>query len=142
MPSTDIEPGLPHATRQSTLLRRWGFKCTCSLCTASPTAILASDARRARVSELRASALQLVQARDFEGAIEQNAEMVELIRKENLAAHLGEHYEVLARLYLAATDLRNAKRFAALALEDLEANGGVEVYDGIGDLRTILGWNS
>lgn len=70
-----------------------------------------------------------------------NEEMVELIVKEGLAPHLGEHYEVLARLYLAATDLKNAKKFAELALIDMEANGGDAVYDGMKELRTILAWN-
>lgn len=140
--AADIEPGVLHAERQEMLLKRWGFKCSCSLCSAPAEEIAASDRRRERVQAIRKEVLKHVQNREFQGAIELNAEMLELIRKEDLAPHLGEHYEVLARLYLAATDLKNAKIFAQLALDDLEANGGVDVYDGIEELRTILGWNT
>lgn len=82
-----------------------------------------------------------VKNKDFLSAIDLNEELIEIIVKEGLAPHLGEHYEVLARLYLAATDMTNAKRFAQLALDEMEANGGDKVYDGAKELRQILGWN-
>lgn len=85
--------------------------------------------------------LERVQQRDFHSAIGLNEELVGLIVKENMAPHLGEHYEVLARLYLAATDLKSAKKYAVLALEELEANGGIEVYDSIEELRRLLEWH-
>lgn len=92
--------------------------------------------------EIREKVLTHVQRREFHAAINLNEEMVDLIMKEGLAPHLGEHYEVLARLYLAATDLKNAKKFAELAIIDMEANGGEDVYDGMKELKIMLGWNS
>lgn len=90
---------------------------------------------------MRQEILEHVERRDFHSAINLNEELVGLIVKEHMAPHLGEHYEVLARLYLAATDLKNAKKYARLALVDLEANGGSNVYDSVGELRQLLEWN-
>ena len=132
---------MTYAQRQKAL-RRWGFDCSCSLCSASAGEIAASDRRRLRVLEIREKVLTHVQRREFHAAINLNEEMVDLIMKEGLAPHLGEHYEVLARLYLAATDLKNAKKFAELAIIDMEANGGEDVYDGMKELKIMLGWNS
>lgn len=132
---------MPFGERQRALESRWGFKCTCELCSAAEAEIEASDRRRERIRAVRQDVLECVQRRDFHSAIELNEELVGLIVKENMAPHLGEHYEVLARLYLAATDLKNAKKYARLALSELEANGGSDVYDSIEELRRLLEWH-
>lgn len=90
---------------------------------------------------MRQEVLEHVQHKDFLPAIKLNEELVELILRENMAPHLGEHYEVLARLYLAAMDLTNAKKFARMTLEHLQANGGIQVYDSIKELEALLQWH-
>jgi len=49
----DAPQGLGHADRQAAL-RGWNFRCRCSLCRASASAIAASDARRARLHGIHA----------------------------------------------------------------------------------------
>jgi hypothetical protein len=132
---------MPFEERQQALLHRWGFRCTCELCLSSTQEREASDRRRERIRDVRKEVLEHVQRRDFHSAIKLNEELVGLIVKERMAPHLGEHYEVLARLYLAATDLDSAKKYAELALVDLEANGGSDVYDSVEELRSLLKWH-
>jgi hypothetical protein len=139
--NADLELGLPFEERQWTLQSRWGFQCTCELCSAPAEEISASDRRRERIRVVRQEVLEHVQRRDFQSAIKLNEELFDLIVREKMAPHLGEHYEVLARLYLAATDLKSAKKYAQLALVDLEANGGSAVYDSIGELKRLLEWH-
>ena len=132
--------GLPFSERQQALQNRWGFQCTCDLCSAPKPEVSASDRRRERIRAVREEVLEYIQRRDFHSAIKLNEELVDLIGKEHMAPHLGEHYEVLARLYLAATDLKSAKKYASLALVDLQANGGRDVYDSVDDLKQLLDW--
>ncbi|OIW29330.1 SET domain-containing protein [Coniochaeta ligniaria NRRL 30616] len=136
-----LEIGLPFEERQRGLRNRWGFQCTCELCSAAAADTETSDRRRERIRAVRQEVLGYVQRRDFHGAIKLNEELVGLIAKENMAPHLGEHYEVLARLYLAATDLKSAKKYARLALAELEANGGSDVYDSVDELSRLLEWH-
>ncbi|KAH8886531.1 SET domain-containing protein [Thozetella sp. PMI_491] len=135
-----IEAGMTHAERQHTLHRVWGFNCSCALCQSTPGQIATSDSRRQRLRNVQAEIAEYVRRRDFKRAIELNEEVVELITKERLSPDLCEHYEVMSRLYLAATDLDNAKRFAQLALRDMQATDGDENHEGMEELRTILSW--
>lgn len=127
--------------RQHNLRSRWGFDCTCELCSSSVELRASSDRRRQKIRTMRQDVMKHVQHKNFIPAIKLNEELLGLIAKENMAPHMGEHYEVIARLYLAAMDLANAKRFARLALDELEANGGREVYDSISELEALLEWN-
>lgn len=44
----------------------------------------------------------------------------------------------MARLYLAARDAQNARKYSQLALEDLDAYGGPDTDDVVGELRELL----
>ncbi|KAH8906915.1 SET domain-containing protein [Coniochaeta sp. PMI_546] len=133
------EFGTMYGQRQHSLLHNWGFRCTCALCTAPSEVLIASDRRRGRIGEIRQEIVELVQAKQFERAISMSKEMIDLVLKEELVAHLGEHYEVLARLYYAVRDAANTEKYARLAIIDLEKYGGEDVYGAtIAELKDIL----
>lgn len=146
----DIEPGeeitisyaefgTMYGQRQHSLLHNWGFRCTCALCTAPPEELLASDRRRERIGYIRQEIVELVHDRQFEKAISLSKEMIDLVLKEELVAHLAEHYEVLARLYYAARDRANTEKYARLAIADLQRYGGEELYGNtIEELKDML----
>jgi hypothetical protein len=134
----DSEFGLQYPDRQHQLLHRWGFKCTCDLCTAPAEKIIESDNRRKRVREIREEIIQQVHKSKFWAAIKLNEELMDILVEEELVAHLGEHYEILARLYFAAGDRKNAEKYGRLALADLQQYGGPDVYDSIEDLNDLL----
>ena len=139
--STDLDPGKQYEERKNALQSRWGFKCQCSLCSATESERAASDRRRKRVEQIRAEVLGYVSRRDFAGAIKLNEELVDLMRIEGLAPHMGDYFEVLARLYLSAANLKGAQKFARLAVEEMEANGGADAFVGMKELQAILGWH-
>jgi hypothetical protein len=126
--------------RQSALLRRWGFKCNCSLCNASYEKLSVSDYRRTRIKMVREEVLELVETGHFHKAIEVHVDedLLDLIAKEGLLSMLGEHYEILARLYHATGDTKNAEKYGRLALADLKTYGGTDAYDSIKDINGIL----
>lgn len=124
--------------RQDLLRRRWGFTCTCTLCTAPPPTIAASDARREGMRELREKVVAHVNRQEFSQAAGWHTEMLGLIQQEGMMAPLGEHYEIIARLHMAMGDWRETVRWARLAIEDLEVYGGREVYGQIGELEEFV----
>ncbi|KAK3315520.1 hypothetical protein B0H66DRAFT_628669 [Apodospora peruviana] len=135
------EFGLTRAERQHILQAKWGFTCTCSLCTASQDEITASDARRLKIKALGPQVVQQVQSAQFRLAIELNREMVDLIAAEKLIPHMGEHYEVMARLHMGAGNKKEAKKYAKLAIADLEkfASGwGKETEETLAELKELV----
>ncbi|KAM7214565.1 SET domain containing protein [Rhypophila decipiens] len=162
------EFGLTHPERTRLLPLKWNFKCTCSLCTSSPTEIQQSDTRRAKVKALGPQVISQVQSGNFATGIELNKEMVELMHIEGLVPHRGEHWEVMARLLLAEANglatrartagkegqslrgrsralVKEAKGYLGLAIEEIEEFGGswgsdeVEGEEKIEELRGWLG---
>ncbi len=136
--SLDTDFGLTRSERQARLQQNWGFRCACALCSAPAANITASDGRRLRIRTLQEELKQQLQNKAFRGAIRLNHELLGLLAEEQLIPHLGEHYHVMARLYLAARDTQNVKKYSLLALEDLEAYGGPDTDDVIGELRELL----
>ncbi|KAL8367080.1 hypothetical protein RB595_007673 [Gaeumannomyces hyphopodioides] len=145
----DIEPGdeitisysefgMTYKNRQDTLLHRWGFKCTCSLCSAHPREIAASDARRERAMSVRDQIMEHVNRGELSAAIGQSKALIELSVEEGLVSGLGDHYELLARLHMGARDLKGAAKYARLALADMRDFGGGEEFDGFGELELFV----
>ena len=66
---------------------------------------------------------------DFQGAVALHREMLELIEVEQLAPHMGDYYEVAARLHAAARDIKAAKKYARLALDEFRAGGTGEIKE-------------
>ena len=82
----------------------------------------------------------VINRHQFKKAISMAKEMIKLVQKEELAAHLADHYEVLARLYYALRDSKNAKMYARMAIDDLEKYGGAnELDESIQEMREIAG---
>jgi len=134
----DADFGLTFKERQNILLRRWGFRCTCSLCNATHADIVASDRRRKRLIDLRQELMAMVNNLDYMAAIEAYPEVMALVEREGLAEHMGEHYEVLARFHLAAGNRAFAEKYALMALDELERFGGSAAYDDMLELREFV----
>ncbi|KAH9435614.1 hypothetical protein MCOR02_004536 [Pyricularia oryzae] len=132
------EFGMTYQSRQSTLLHRWGFKCTCALCSAPPSAVAASDARRTRAMSVRDGILAAVEAGELREAIELGKQLVDISAREGLASGLGDHYEVLARLHAAVGDLQGAGAYARRALEEMSVFGGSEAYGSFDELDLFV----
>ncbi|KAI2634995.1 SET domain-containing protein [Hypomontagnella submonticulosa] len=123
----DIEPGeeltfsytplnLLSEQRQS-LIREWGFNCTCSLCS-SPDESAASDRRRSRIQELLAE-LDSPDMRSHAAIQKKVDEILSLCAKEGLAAQVGDFHTIVAELYSGLGDLNLARRHAELAVKEL-----------------------
>ncbi|KAI1500179.1 hypothetical protein F5X99DRAFT_410330 [Biscogniauxia marginata] len=113
------------AERQAAL-RRWGFDCKCSLCTASKAEIAASDYRRQKIETLRQQVMDAIDARDGTKAVKMTHEVLELLRAEELQSLYASQYELLARLYWKAGDNETATKYARISLETLEDQGYLE----------------
>lgn len=136
---SDLLLGKPHAARQEGL-KRWGFNCTCALCTAPPAIRAAHDTRRNRIAELEPQLNTLYREGKHNAAIAAGEEIVELMLEEGLTSLLPEVYVMLTRLYLVTEQRERAEEAADLALEILEDLGflGMEGREGWG-LERLLG---
>ncbi|KAL2265848.1 hypothetical protein VTJ83DRAFT_6948 [Remersonia thermophila] len=123
--------GLTSEQRQKTLLSKWGFDCTCSLCTSPPAELTASDARRTKIQQLGGKAIKLVEQgtssndkevakKKLRRAAEVYAELVETVEEEALVPHMGDHYEALGRLVAVAGDLEKGKEWLRRGKQERE----------------------
>lgn len=55
--------------------------------------------------------------------------MMTAIEDEGLAPHMGDYYEVMTRLYAATGDMKNAKKYARLAIKEFEDIGEEKVEE-------------
>ncbi|KAL7620593.1 hypothetical protein AAE478_009588 [Parahypoxylon ruwenzoriense] len=117
--------GKPREERR-TALQKWGFNCTCSLCTASKTEIAASDYRRAKMKALREEVMKAVEAWDGTKAVKLTHEVLELMHAEELAPLYAGQYEIMARLYWKAKDTKTATKYAQMSLDTLVDQGYLE----------------
>ncbi|KAI1341166.1 SET domain-containing protein [Xylariaceae sp. FL0016] len=113
------------AERQASL-RRWGFACACSLCSASKTEIAASDYRRSKMRDLRAGVAEAIDALDGTRAVRLTHEILELLRAEEIPSLYAGQYEILARLYGRAGDRETAARYARISLETRIDQGALD----------------
>lgn len=136
----DIQLGLKWDDRQRALSNRWGFKCTCSLCSASDKQIRKSDARRDRINELRDLALDQVNKQKYRKSLNHHLEIVKLVKEEGLFSHLGESYWVMARLYSALQDRRNTIKYAQMAHAELSRyrESGDDMNETVQELEEFL----
>jgi len=120
-PDSSIE--LTYPERQEKLSSIWGFDCTCALCTASESIRNASDARRLKFRSLRNDVLQLAQDGEFDKAVAATKEMFAVVDEENLNVHIGDLYEIPARLHYQIGDLENAHRYFKRSMAELDSWG-------------------
>ncbi|KAI0532073.1 hypothetical protein GGR58DRAFT_523593 [Xylaria digitata] len=113
-----IPMNLPREKRQRDL-RRWGFECTCSLCTASKTEIAASDYRREKIASLQEEVLKAIGELDGTTAVRAAHEILALVKAEDIPTMVASQYEVLARLFWKAGDTETATQYAQQSLDTL-----------------------
>ncbi|KAK4204593.1 hypothetical protein QBC40DRAFT_336781 [Triangularia verruculosa] len=132
--SRDIEPGeeisityttagLPSKERKQALENVWGFKCQCSLCTASPEVIKKSDDNRAKIKAYQASIPKLAEEGNFDGALKQAEHMFELVEEEGLADQMSDMYEYPARLYYQVGNLDKALEYTLKVKREIDGFG-------------------
>ncbi|KAI1379903.1 SET domain-containing protein [Hypoxylon crocopeplum] len=123
----DIKPGeeltfsytplnLLSEQRQS-LIREWGFNCTCSLC-ASPKDSAISDRRRGRIQDLLAE-LDQPKLRYHAAVKKRVDEILKLCEKEGLYAQIGDFYTIVAEVYSSMGDVGLARKYGELAVKEL-----------------------
>ncbi|CAN9165956.1 unnamed protein product [Alternaria alternata] len=141
----DIEPGeeitvsylllgLPSPKRQS-LIRRWGFKCTCDLCSLPIQERQASDLRRTVIAQAEEKIIELAQEYKLTEAISLAEESVEMIKEEGIWSMLTDEYAMLAMLWLEKGDKGRAEMYGKKTHRLLADLG----FLGIGEEREA--WN-
>ncbi|KAI1483512.1 SET domain-containing protein [Daldinia eschscholtzii] len=117
-------------------LQKWGFECTCSLCTASKTEIAVSDYRRAKIKALRREVMKAVEEWDGTRAVKLTHEVLELMKAEDLSPLYSSQYEIMARLYWKAKDKKTATKYAQMSIDVLVDQGYLE--DSPNSLQALL----
>ncbi|KAI2465176.1 SET domain-containing protein [Annulohypoxylon bovei var. microspora] len=107
-------------------LRKWGFNCTCALCTASKAEVAASDYRRQKIKDMREEVMKAVEAWDGTKAVKLTHEVLELMRAEDLAPLYSSQYEIMARLYWKAGDKKTGTKYAKMSIDTLVDQGYLE----------------
>ncbi|KAI0883926.1 SET domain-containing protein [Annulohypoxylon maeteangense] len=110
--------------QRQTLIREWGFNCSCSLC-ASPDDTALSDRRRGRIQELLAE-LDDPDVRKPGLVKKRIDEILDLCEKEGLAAQIGDFYTIAAEVYLSMGDIGLARRYGELAVGELRHYAGYD----------------
>ncbi|KAF1954919.1 hypothetical protein CC80DRAFT_474957 [Byssothecium circinans] len=87
----------PHRHRA---LSRWGFTCTCSLCTLPAAQKTASDMRRTLIAQSTDKITDLWESGKPMDAIVLAEESIEMIRDEGLVHLLPDEYALVAKLWL------------------------------------------
>jgi hypothetical protein len=106
------------ADRQE-LIKGWGFRCTCDLCS-SPEDAEISDRNRLRIQDIL-TRLDDGASRDYDGVAKLTSEILDLIAEEGLSAQIGDFYIILAEVYLRLGHVPRAREFATLAFEKLSS---------------------
>ncbi|KAI1418777.1 hypothetical protein F5Y12DRAFT_789601 [Xylaria sp. FL1777] len=117
-------------------LRRWGFECKCSLCTASKTEIAASDYRREKIASLQEDIIRAIGALDGTTAVRAVYEILALVEAEDIPSMVAAQYEILARLFWKAGDTETAIRYAQQSLDTLMDLGYIDYR--ADDLQLLL----
>ncbi|KAJ2977726.1 hypothetical protein NUW58_g7723 [Xylaria curta] len=106
----------PREKRQRDL-RRWGFECKCSLCTASKTEIATSDYRREKIASLQENVMKAISELDGTTAVRASYDILELAKAEDIHTMVASQYEVIARLFWKAGDVETATKYAQKSLD-------------------------
>ncbi|KAL8349328.1 hypothetical protein RB601_001898 [Gaeumannomyces tritici] len=112
------------------LLGRWGFECTCSLCSADPHIVQASDSNRMRLQDILKGLSDPEFREDFAGGsydcIVRNDmdEMQNIMFEEGFEAQAGDMAAMDAEFYLAARQWGQARDSATRAVWELRMYAG------------------
>ncbi|KAK4175774.1 hypothetical protein QBC36DRAFT_189012 [Triangularia setosa] len=117
-------------SKRTHLLKKWGFTCTCSLCSLSPDLTAASDARRRQISALQENAIRAFQANKPYQALKLTREILPLLPKEELFPLESEQLENMSRIYWVLNEMENAEKYARKSLEVLARQGYIKGVEG------------
>lgn len=95
----------------------------CSLCTASPEALNASDTRRLRIPFLQEEVVKLAQKGEFEKALEEAEALFSIVEEEGLTDQMGGMHEVPARLYYHVGNLEKALEYTLKVKHEIDGFG-------------------
>ncbi|KAK4201685.1 hypothetical protein QBC40DRAFT_338880 [Triangularia verruculosa] len=118
------------SSERAHLLKRWGFTCSCPLCTSSPEEIAASDHRRKEIAKLQDHAIRAFQANKPYQALRLTRQILPLLPKEELFPLESEQLENMSRIYWVLNDMENAERYAKESLEVLARQGYIKSVEG------------
>jgi hypothetical protein len=79
-----------------------------------------------------------VRQNEFREAIDKQAEMMTVMAEEQMLSPMGEYWQIQARLYNSVRDVANAKRYARMALEDLDTFGSGELDEDVEAMRLFV----
>ncbi|ORX95668.1 hypothetical protein BCR34DRAFT_441204, partial [Clohesyomyces aquaticus] len=96
----DLRLGHTFARRQGLIKSKWGFTCTCSLCSLSHAEKTASDIRRTLIKQIDNKIVELWQEGHQKEALSLAEESIEIVKDEGLNHFLPSHYALLAKLWL------------------------------------------
>ncbi|KAF2729074.1 SET domain-containing protein [Polyplosphaeria fusca] len=121
-------------------LRRWGFTCTCSLCTLPSTAKAESDLRRSLIAQSDSKILEMWNADKYSDAIGLAIEGIQMIKDEGLEHFLTDQYALLAKLWMLAGERKKAEAWARKSWDMLAGMGylGNEDEQEMWDMETFL----
>jgi hypothetical protein len=113
---TYINNELPRARRIHGLEKSWGFKCSCSTCTAHPALAAESDARLEQIASLQSDILN--DWTESSSATPATAELlISLYKQERLDASLATAYQHAAEVYSSFGMKWEAVRYARLSVD-------------------------
>ena len=112
-----------NSTQRAESLSRYGFTCSCPLCSLSESEKAISDKQRRLIQQVKPVIAARFREGKYQEAIHIVEDVVELIKAENLESMLPDEYVFLARLYLMREDREKAEEYAELALEMLDSLG-------------------
>lgn len=132
---TYIDPSDPIASRHHQLRSHYGFNCTCALCSSSPAAIVASDARVSAIADLQ-DKLSADWTPNSIGTPEMAEQLIKLLLEEGWTQFVGTGYWITGLSYCAAGNAEKAMAYVTKAVESM-----IEVpEDGLelGDAQSFL----
>lgn len=111
-----LPPGLSHQ-RRSKMLERWGFECSCAICTAPAEEFAESDNRRRRLHDLKQDAYDASFENRTAQAVGLTEESLALLQEEGLMMAAGWRYKFLARWNTELGREEEAEKYQKLADE-------------------------
>lgn len=119
---TYISNDVSRRKRMDMLYVNWGFKCSCSSCSAHPTLTAQSDARVKQIDKLSATLDDWTS--DSDVTTEMAETLISLHEQERLIGNLGKAYKQAAETYASFGNKWNAVKYAQLSAEFLVLDKG------------------
>lgn len=137
---------LLHEERLEALKANWGFKCTCSLCTANTTSVSASNARLLEISELQTA---LPTSPDsLPHLLGLLPDLIDLLDQEDLVIEMGAYEEILAYAYSSFSIEKRARYWAERSKRHWEILAGKGSFEAkrlnefLGDIEGHGSWGA